>query len=258
MEARTLRLHLLIVDDDEMARMGLEKRLRDMGLSPGVEIASVSSAEEALEHARGRAVDILLTDIQMTGMNGLELISEMLEHNPDLCSVIITAYPTFPYAHQAIRLGVVGFLLKPVSRDEMRETIQKAVARAEEQRRSAARRPNAEEGGADPVAWAKDYVRGHLSEEINMALVANMMNLSYTYFSKLFKKETGQTFTQYIVDVKMQAAADMLLAGKRTSEIALELGYLAPQNFNRAFLNYWRCTPGEYRKARGKPRPRNA
>ena len=51
----------------------------------------------------------------------------------------------------------------------------------------------------------------------------------------------------------MQAAADMLLAGKRTSEIALELGYLAPQNFNRAFLNYWRCTPGEYRKARGKP-----
>lgn len=53
----------------------------------------------------------------------------------------------------------------------------------------------------------------------------------------------------------MQAAADMLLAGRRTSEIALQLGYLAPQNFNRAFLNYWHCSPSEYRRLRGRRKP---
>ena len=250
-----VRLHLLIVDDDEMACLGLQNRLKDIAFSHQMEISAVHSAEEALQYAKWQSVDILLTDIQMTGMNGLELISEMLKIHPRLLSIIITAYPTFPYAHQAIQLGVVGFLLKPVARDEMCETIQKAVGRAEEQRLGAATLPVAQiDGGADPVAWAKTYVQQHLSDEINMALVANMLNLSYSYFSKLFKKETGQTFTQYIVDVKMQAAASMLLAGKRTSEIAAELGYLAPQNFNRAFLNYWRCTPGEYRKAHRKLR----
>ena len=233
-----VRLHLLIVDDDEMACLGLQNRLKDIAFSHQMEISAVHSAEEALQYARWQSVDILLTDI-----------------HPRLLSIIITAYPTFPYAHQAIQLGVVGFLLKPVARDEMCETIQKAVGRAEEQRLGAATLPVAQiDGGADPVAWAKTYVQQHLSDEINMALVANMLNLSYSYFSKLFKKETGQTFTQYIVDVKMQAAASMLLAGKRTSEIAAELGYLAPQNFNRAFLNYWRCTPGEYRKAHRKLR----
>ena len=255
MEVTTVWLHLLIVDDDEMACLGLENRLRAMPFSHQMEIVSVHSGEEALEHAQRRTVDILLTDIQMAGMNGLDLIAGILKLNPQLCSVIITAYPSFPYAHQAIRLGVVDFLLKPVSRDEMRETIQKAVALVEERRKSAANRPADTANCADPVTWAKDYVHRHLSEEINMALVANQMNLSYTYFSKLFKKETGQTFTQYIVDAKMQAAADMLLAGRRTSEIALQLGYLVPQNFNRAFLNYWHCSPSEYRRLRGRRKP---
>lgn len=181
MEVTTVWLHLLIVDDDEMACLGLENRLRAMPFSHQMEIVSVHSGEEALEHAQRHTVDILLTDIQMAGMNGLDLIAGILKLNPQLCSVIITAYPSFPYAHQAIRLGVVDFLLKPVSRDEMRETIQKAVALVEERRKSAANRPADTANCADPVTWAKDYVHRHLSEEINMALVANQMNLSYTY-----------------------------------------------------------------------------
>lgn len=245
-----MRLNLLIVDDDEMACLGLENRLKDMCPAHELVIACAYSAEDALRHAQQHDVDILLTDIQMTGLNGLDLIAEMVKVHPDLCSVIITAYPTFPYAHQAIQLGVLGFLLKPVSRDEMRETLEKAIARVEARMPAAQQEHSEMDGCADPVVWAKNYIKEHLSDEINMALIANQLNLSYTYFSKLFKKETGQTFTQYITDVKMKMAARMLLEGKRTSEIAEGLGYLLPQNFNRAFFNYWHCTPGEYRKMR--------
>ena len=81
-----------------------------------------------------------------------------------------------------------------------------------------------------------------------MVLVANELDLSYSYFSKLFKQETGQSFSNYIIEEKMKEAGRQVLAGRRTGQIARDLGYQSPQNFNRSFVRYYQCTPGEYRR----------
>lgn len=238
-------MRLLIVDDDEMTCLCIRKWIHEMDLRQIHHVDIAGSAEEALQYARTWNVDILLTDIQMVNMNGLELIEAVRQLNPRVCCLILTAYASFEYAHRAIRLGVQEFLLKPFSRAELQEAIWGVVRGSA----AAEKREEKNDESLDPILWAKNYVQQNLDKEINMALVANELNLSYTYFSKIFKQHTGQTFSAYITEVKMKEAGRLLQAGYRTNEVSERLGYCSPQNFNRAFCRYWKCTPAEYRRS---------
>lgn len=240
-------MRLLIVDDDEMTVLCVKKWIDEMRFRQIHHIDTALSAEEALQHARTYNVDLLLTDIQMVEMNGLELIAEIKKLNSRVQTLILTAYASFAYAHRAIELGVQGFLLKPFDKTELQQAIAQAVRQYE-----AIDVGNPE--GNDPIHWAKNYVQQHLNQEINMAFVANELNLSYTYFSKIFKQHTGMTFSMYITEVKMKEAGRMLREGYKTNEVAEKLGYLSPQNFNRAFVRYWQCTPNAYRGNKKKPK----
>lgn len=240
-------MRLLVVDDDELTVMCIRKWIEEMQFRQIHHIDVALCAEDALEHARTYNVDILLTDIQMVNMNGLELIAEVKRINPRVQILILTAYASFAYAHRAIALGVQSFLLKPFDKAELHQELAQAVRRYE-----SVDAANPEEN--DPIRWAKNYVQQHLDQEINMALVANELNLSYTYFSKIFKQHTGMTFSMYITEVKMKEAGRMLREGCKTNEVAEKLGYQSPQNFNRAFVRYWQCTPNEYRRSQLIPK----
>ena len=238
-------MRMLIVDDDETMCRGIQNRLWKMNFPQLHSIEIALSGEEALSYIQHHRVDILLTDIQMVSMNGLELIEKALKMQPEIYTLILTAHASFQYAQKAISLGTGEFLLKPCSREELHAVMVKLLQKTERDRQD--RTINAEHSD-DPVLLAKNYVRNNLHKEMNMAILANEMNLSYSYFSKLFKQQTGKNFTTYIMEEKMKEASRLLLAGMKTSNVAAELGYLAPQSFNRAFVNYWKCSPSEYRK----------
>ena len=89
-------MRLLIVDDDKFTCRGIQLRIQNMNLKPIQEIHMAFSGEEALAFARENPVDILLTDIKMVNMNGLELIRRVKELHPHVCSLILTAYASFP------------------------------------------------------------------------------------------------------------------------------------------------------------------
>ena len=241
-------MRLLIVDDEEATCQGMRVRVQSMNLPALTDIDLAFSAEEALALAQKKEVLLLLTDIRMVDMDGLQLIEELKKQNPCLCSVIMTAHPQFEYAHQAIRLGVTDFLLKTFTREELQKALMQAidqVLRLQENMRNEQQHVSE---NTPPVEWAKRYVQEHIQQDIDMSYIANCLNLSYSYFSKLFRQETGTNFSSYVVEEKMKAAGKMLREGRRTSEVAELLGYEATQNFSRAFTKYWRCTPGEYRK----------
>lgn len=105
---------VLIVDDEDIDREGLKRYVEweDMGF----EVAdNVESAQKALEFIENEAVDVVLTDIIMPDMSGLELLDEIKKRNSDIKTVIISGYGEFEYAQKAIRLGVYDFLTKPVN-----------------------------------------------------------------------------------------------------------------------------------------------
>lgn len=98
------------------------------------------------------------------------------------------------------------------------------------------------------VEKAKTFISDHLADPITVRDVAEYMCLSAEYFTKLFKKETGQNIKEYITLTKVEAAKDMLeRADFPISMVALELGYTNFSHFTQVFKKYEKITPSEYR-----------
>jgi AraC-type DNA-binding domain-containing proteins len=102
----------------------------------------------------------------------------------------------------------------------------------------------------DPITWAKQYIRANLSATPDMAVIANELDISYTYFSKLFKEQTGKTFSEYLMQERMQEAEHQLCAGRRVGDVAKTLGYQSIQNFSRAFFKHFGYRPNTARSGR--------
>lgn len=98
------------------------------------------------------------------------------------------------------------------------------------------------------VDLAKDYVHENLHKDIDLAMVANMVSVSYSHFSKMFKDETGMNFTDYLMKARMEKALEMLnVPLNRVQDISSKVGYANPKHFTRAFKNFFGFSPSEYR-----------
>lgn len=124
---------LLIVDDEKWIRLGIEKKIATF--FPGkFQIYTAKDATEALQCIRSEAIDILITDIRMPGLGGIDLVATAQREYPGLHSIIISGYADFSYAEQALNMGVASYILKPVQDDALREIIEKALSRMEKNR----------------------------------------------------------------------------------------------------------------------------
>ncbi|MBM7567755.1 response regulator transcription factor [Paenibacillus sacheonensis] len=117
---------ILIVDDHTHLVDSLANALpwEDMGISA---VHKAYSGEEALELLQYHGIDLIVTDIQMTGISGLELVSVVKEKWAKIKSVILTGHDEFHYAQEAIRQGICNYLLKPVSNEELESTLRALI-----------------------------------------------------------------------------------------------------------------------------------
>lgn len=117
-------LSVLIADDEKAICFLLHKLIHwdELGLSP---IGIASNGSEAYRIVKEQKPDIVITDIQMPVMNGLELIEKAREEQPDTSFVIVSGYQEFEYAKQAIRFGVEDYLLKPIKEMELNSILQR-------------------------------------------------------------------------------------------------------------------------------------
>jgi putative nucleotidyltransferase with HDIG domain len=114
---------LLIVDDERSVREVLAEGLAAMGY----ETLSAGSADEAFEHARREPVHLVLTDIEMPGANGLELLARLKEHDPELDVVMVTGVIDATTAIGAIRQGASDYVTKPFNLDEVQIVIDRRL-----------------------------------------------------------------------------------------------------------------------------------
>ncbi|MCF2944313.1 response regulator transcription factor [Paenibacillus tarimensis] len=108
-------MDILIVDDETVIREGIKRTLQNRFPACGIHLAS--GGEEALELLSRYSISIVLTDILMPGMNGLQLIQKSRSRYPHIKWVVISAYSEFSYAQEAVRLGAKDYLLKPIGKD---------------------------------------------------------------------------------------------------------------------------------------------
>ncbi|MDB4957773.1 MAG: hypothetical protein JWO36_5342 [Myxococcales bacterium] len=114
---------ILVVDDD----VDTATLLRDVLRRRGFEAIEVHSAAECLERLRARPVDIVVTDVQMPGMSGIELCQELRDHHPDVLAIIVTGLGVLDTAIGAIRAGAYDFIIKPVKADALAISVSRAM-----------------------------------------------------------------------------------------------------------------------------------
>ena len=126
-----MRHNILIVDDEQLIRQGLRARIEYLGIDVD-EIFEAENGLMALRLQEEHPIDVVITDIRMPDMDGLELIQEMQKKNNQIKFVVLSGYAEFSYAEMAIRLGVKAYLLKPVSNDDLKAAFDKAYKEMEQ------------------------------------------------------------------------------------------------------------------------------
>ena len=117
------RKTILVVDDEKPQRDILQEILT----TAGYDVTSAASGEAALKFAKERNFDLALTDLKMTGMDGIELLQHLLEHDSSIIVILLTAHGSIDSAKEALRRGAFDYLLKPFDQEALLETIKRAL-----------------------------------------------------------------------------------------------------------------------------------
>lgn len=250
---------LLIVDDEELIRKGIRARLEYLEISFS-QIYEASSGSEALQILRACRVDIVVTDIRMPQMSGLELMEEGQKLQEGISYIVLSGYAEFEYAKRALELGAKAYLLKPLSNEELkREFEQLFVAMEKDSAHSRLSRERMEyslEKGTDAkskIQLAIRYIQNHYAEDIAVNEMAEKFSMSPNYFSSMFKKETNKSAVNYITEYRIQKARDYLVHSEESVvDIAKKVGYEDSQYFFRVFKKAVGVTPLQYRRQHRK------
>jgi len=118
----------IIVDDEAFIRKGLMKKIESYQSAPLQCIGEADNGLDALELISSSTPDIIFTDMRMPGMDGKQLMKNIREQYPDMKMIVISGYSDFEYMQAAISSKAVHYLLKPFSREEIHETLDKVIA----------------------------------------------------------------------------------------------------------------------------------
>jgi DNA-binding response OmpR family regulator len=121
----TTKAHILVVDDEPIERQSLTDILR----LEGYHVAAVGNGEAAIDYVRTNPVDLILLDLRMPGMSGLEVIKVLTRISPDIEIILLTAHGSIESAIDALRHRVHDYLLKPASPAQILESITRGLAR---------------------------------------------------------------------------------------------------------------------------------
>ncbi|MEF3313812.1 response regulator [Paenibacillus sp. GYB004] len=213
------------------------------------------SGDEALETIRNNRIDILVTDIRMPGMDGLQLIGQARELRPEIGCILLSGYGEFQYAQKAIELQAFRYLLKPVRPDEFISVILELTGRrgrpsdAGKGQAAELRPADKHEVQRRLVDSVHDYVRLHIGGDLTLAVIAEHVYLHPVYLSKVYKEITGTNMSEFILDARMAKARELLKqSGLRIYEIGEAVGYRSTQHFIAEFKKYAGLTPKQFRE----------
>ena len=262
---------VLVVEDEPIIRKGLVHTV-DWGSLGCVVAAEASNGREGLRRIEAVRPDIVITDIRMPLMDGIEMVREGQKLHA-FETIILSGYGEFEYAQTAIRLGVGEYLLKPVETDKLAEAIRRlsakrggAADRAAGAPEGARAAPVLDLGLADArirtasrhVAEMLRHIRDHYAEKVSLKELSARLEISATYLNQKFKEETAYTFNDFLNRYRIQKAIGLLEEGKlRIYEIAERVGFSDYKYFIMVFHKYVGCAPTEFmesgRSAAGAP-----
>ena len=267
-----MMIRLLIADDERLEREALAEMVTRRFVEHEIVLEEAENGRKAADTAILWGADLILMDIEMPGMNGLDAARAVLAQRPGCRVIFVTAYSLFQYAHEAVHLGACDYLLKPVDPDELEASIRRAIRQIETERKLEALAPiqpepeapaapdeEATHGGDESsqnalvMAHVRRYLEDNYMFDISLDSVGEILHISPAYLSAQFKKYQKMNFLDCLTELRINAAKELLNDPFRSSaEVASMVGYEDASYFARAFKKRTGVTPTQYRRQAAK------
>lgn len=220
----------------------------NMGLELTAECSNGTEVIEAVNNSRGN-IDILLSDVMMPGMNGLELSAYMHDNYPSCDVIFFSAYSEYTLLREAIRSHASDYLLKPISRSLLNQTLEAVVLKQRNYM------PDLDIGKSRPDKIAVDvikYIDKNWNRPISLWQIADALGYNGSYISRVFKQYTGSSLIQYLNRIRIEQAQKILDKNDkyRVAELAEAVGISDVDYFCRMFKKYSGKTPSQYKAKR--------
>lgn len=245
------RYRVMVIDDEQSAR-SLLRGLVDWDNLNMEFVGEAASGIEAINVIDDMRPDIVFVDISMPFMNGIEFSETASERYPGLIIIIMTAFDQFEYARKCVSLPVFEYMLKPMIRAEINETLAKAKSKLDKEGirvdydGGGDQEPASQETSMDKI---KNYIDNNYKDsKLNLAFIAAKFGFSASYLSRRFKQETGKNFVEYLTECRMEKAISLAKSGTRMFVTSSEVGIPDPNYFGRCFKKYTGVSYSDYGK----------
>ncbi|KAF0815673.1 MULTISPECIES: response regulator transcription factor [unclassified Cytobacillus] len=236
----------IIVDDEQHVREGL--MLLGEWSRFGIDtIMEAADGNEAIKLIKEHRPEIIFTDMSMPKRDGISLLKWI--HSSDLSSktIVVSGYDDFDYMRNAICYKSFDYILKPIDPDILNEILERAINEWNQQNTSleCTQEQNRE---LNVIQQIEQFLLESYNKDINLQEIADRFYLSREYISRKFKQEYQATITDFITNVRISKAKELLLNPKlKIYEIAFQVGYQDEKYFSKVFKKTEGISPNEYR-----------
>lgn len=240
----------MVVEDEYLIRENIIKKINSLGL-PLMLIGEASNGKDGLDLVESLQPHLLITDIKMPQMDGIEFARHLHTLHPSIKTIILSGYNDFTFAQQALRYGVKDFLLKPISLENLSECLQKLIIQLDsEYSNTAAFSIDAHTLSKEEISnIVEAYLHENFKKEISLSELADKLGFTSDYISRVFKKYKDASPIKYITKLRINEAKQLLvnhpdLDIKKVGEL---VGYPDAFYFSRVFKSNTSFYPSEYR-----------
>lgn len=247
-------MSVVLIVEDEMLEQEFLSSIVLEELSSLDTVLTCESGVDAVKLAKEHEPNIIIMDVMIPELDGLSAIEEIRNFLPSACITVLSACSDFSYAQRAIKLRIFEYLLKPVKPTVFKHTFRKMLDSLTEC--PVLIEDKAQEKNAKPKEYRQyfieesvKYIKEHFREKLTLEMVASKAFMNPKYFSHVFKDNMGVSFTEYVINLKIQYSCRLLETTNYPAyRISIECGFSDPSYFNRVFCAKMNMTPNTYRK----------
>jgi len=256
---------LLIVDDEKHVIDSLSDLFREQtGID--VEVHTAVNGYDALKIMESVPVDVVLLDIRMPGLSGIDVYDKINAFLPSCRVIFLTGYSNFEYIYHIVNNKNVMYLLKTETNDKIIAVVKDALSDIEAEQQMQKNNDNATVSSAifrsvekapdgtgfnsqsRLVNMIKGYVKQNISGNLSLIRISNYFNYNSAYVSRIFKKLTGVNLSTYIMHIRIEKAKELLsYTNDSIKSIAEKTGFHTPHYFSRVFKEATGVSPKEYK-----------